>query len=111
MLEDAVVRLRSWRETDVRSLLEAFSDPWFQRFSDWAPRTEIEVRRHRLEGERAQRRGETLSFALVEPSDDESVLGGASLQNVESGQGRSAVGFWGGRRDTIVFSLLPGALR
>jgi hypothetical protein len=45
------------------------------------------VRRHRLEGERARRRGERLSFALVEPSDDESVLGGASLQNVESDQG------------------------
>jgi RimJ/RimL family protein N-acetyltransferase len=175
VLEDAVVRLRPWRETDVRSQLEAFSDPWFQRFSDWAPRTEIEVRRHRLEGERARRRGERLSFALVEPSDDESVLGGASLQNVESDQGRAAVGFWltpeargrgvathavrllarwafddlgivrvvlmcasdnhasqraaercgfsregvlrshmpfkGGRRDTIVFSLLPGELR
>jgi hypothetical protein len=68
VLEDAVVRLRPWRETDVRSQLEAFSDPWFQRFSDWAPRTEIEVRRHRLEGERARRRGERLSFALVEPS-------------------------------------------
>jgi RimJ/RimL family protein N-acetyltransferase len=52
------------------------------------------VRRHRLEGERARRRGERLSFALVEPSDDESVLGGASLQNVESDQGRAAVGFW-----------------
>ena len=65
------------------------------------------MRRHRLEGERARRRGERLSFALVEPSDDESVLGGASLQNVESDQGRAAVGFWRGRRDTIVFSLLP----
>ena len=27
VLEDAVVRLRPWRETDVRSQLEAFSDP------------------------------------------------------------------------------------
>jgi RimJ/RimL family protein N-acetyltransferase len=88
------VRLRPWRESDVGSQLEAFSDPWFQRFSDWAPRTEIEVRRHRLEGERARRRGEKLSFALVEPSEDGCVLGGASLHEVESDQGRAAVGYW-----------------
>lgn len=112
---------------------------------------------------------------MVEPSDDESVLGGASLLDVEANQGRATVGFWltpeargrgvathavrllarwafddfgivrvvlmcapdnsasqrvaercgfsregvlrshmpfkGGRRDTVVFSLLPGELR
>jgi RimJ/RimL family protein N-acetyltransferase len=94
VLEDAVVRLRPWRETDVRSQLEAFSDPWFQRFSDWAPRTEAEERRHRLEYEQARRRGEQLQFALVEPSADDLVLGGASLHDVEIDQGRAAVGYW-----------------
>ena len=71
-LEDVVVRLRPRRETDVASQLEAFSDPWFQRFSDWAPRA---LRLHP--------RG---PVALPMP-------------------------FKGGRRDTLMFSLLPGELR
>jgi len=174
-LDDTVVRLRPWRESDIQSQLEACSDPWFQRFSDWAPGTAIEARRHQLEDAQARQRGERLQFALVEPSDDGSVLGGASLHDVELGPGRASVGFWltadargqgvathavrlivrwafedldlarivvtcapdnlasqrvaercgfsregvlrshmpfkGGRRDTVVFSLLPGELR
>lgn len=94
VLEDPVVRLRPWRETDLPSQLEAFSDPWFQRFSDWAPRTEPEARRHRLRDEQARHRGEQLQFALVEPSDDELLLGGASVHDVEMDQGRAAVGYW-----------------
>jgi RimJ/RimL family protein N-acetyltransferase len=54
----------------------------------------LEARRHRPEAERAQQRGEQLQFALVEPSDDDSVLGGASLHDVELKQGRAGVGYW-----------------
>jgi ribosomal-protein-alanine N-acetyltransferase len=93
-LGDAVVRLRPWRETDVRWQLEAFSDPWFQRFSDWAPESESAAHRRRLRDERARRRGEQLQFALVEPSDDELLLGGVSLHEVEMDQRRAAVGYW-----------------
>lgn len=93
-LRDAVVLLRPWRETDVPWQLETFSDPWFQRFSDWAPRAEHEARRHLVEHEQARRRGEQLQFAVVEPSDDELILGGASLHDVELDQGRAAVGYW-----------------
>jgi RimJ/RimL family protein N-acetyltransferase len=93
-LEDAVVRLRPWRPADVPSQVAAFGDPWFQRFSDWAPGTEAEARRRQLEDERARRRGEQVQFAVVEPSEDGSVLGGASLHDVEVGQGRGAVGYW-----------------
>jgi RimJ/RimL family protein N-acetyltransferase len=94
VLADAVVRLRPWRETDLRAQLDVFSDPWFQRFSDWEPRTVAEARRHRLRDEQARRRGEQLQFAAVEPSDDELLLGGASLRDVELDQGRAAVGYW-----------------
>jgi RimJ/RimL family protein N-acetyltransferase len=68
-----------------------------------------------------------VSFALVEPSDDEVVLGGGSLtcapdndasQRVAERCGftregvlRSHTPFKGGRRDTVLFSLLPGELR
>ena len=52
-LADEVVLLRSWRQTDVPAQLEAFSDPWFRRFSDWAPRTEAEARAYLDEHEQA----------------------------------------------------------
>jgi RimJ/RimL family protein N-acetyltransferase len=35
-----------------------------------------------------------MSFALVEPSDDEVVLGGGSLYDIDLEQGRAAVGYW-----------------
>lgn len=174
-LGDDVVLLRPWRETDVPAMLDAFSDPLFQHFSDWAPRTEADTHNQLVEYERARRRGEQVEFTLVEPREDAVVLGGASLNGVDLSEGRAAVGYWlapsargrgvaihavrllarwafddvglgrleltcgpdnrasqrvadrcgftregvlrshmpfkGGRRDTVVFSLLPGELR
>ena len=74
--------------------VEAFTDPWFERFSDWAPRTEREAHRRLLEDEAARQRGEQLQFALVEPADDELILGGVSLHEVELEHARAAVGYW-----------------
>ena len=174
-LADDVVLLRPWRETDVRAMLDAFGDPVFQYFSDWAPRTETDAHSHLMKHERARKRGEQVEFALVEPRKHAVVLGGGSLNNVDLEQGRAAVGYWlapqargrgvathavrliapwalhhlgvarleltcgpdnrastrvadrcgftcegvlrsyvpfkGGRRDSVVFSLLPGELR
>jgi RimJ/RimL family protein N-acetyltransferase len=78
----------------MRPQVQAFADPWFERFSDWAPRTEIDAHRRRLEDEAARQRGEQLQFALAVPADDEQILGGVSLYEVELEQGRAAVGYW-----------------
>lgn len=93
-LADEVVLLRVWRETDVPAQLNAFSDPLFQRFSDWAPHTEADARAYLAEHEQARRVGTQIEFALVEPHDDNVVLGGASLNNVNLEQGRAAIGYW-----------------
>ena len=93
-LADHLVLLRPWRETDVPAQLEAFGDPFFQRFSDWAPRTEAEARAYLAENEQARRRGERIELALVEPHDENVVLGGGSLNNVDLQQGRAAIGYW-----------------
>jgi RimJ/RimL family protein N-acetyltransferase len=93
-LADDVVRLRRWRETDVPAQLEAFSDPLFQRFSDWAPQTEADALAYLVEHEQARRSGLQIEFALVEPHRDDVVLGGASLNNVSLEQGRAAIGYW-----------------
>jgi len=176
-LADEVVRLRAWRGTDVPAKLTAFSDPVVQRFS-WSlttPYTEADARGHFVEQQQARLRGEELSVAVVDLENEDIVLGGGSLYDVDLAQGRAAVGYWlapeargrgvatravrlvagwtfaelglarleltcgpenvasqrvaercgfvregvlrshirfkGGRRDTVVFSLLPGELR
>jgi [ribosomal protein S5]-alanine N-acetyltransferase len=174
-LADEVVALRPWRESDIPAQLEAFSDPWFQRFSDWAPRDEDEALAYLAAHEQARERDEQIELALVEPHDDGALLGGGSLNNVDLAEGRAGIGYWlapqargrgvathavrlicgwafedlrlarleltcgpdnvasqrvaercgftregvlrshlpfkGGRRDTVIFSLLPGELR
>jgi RimJ/RimL family protein N-acetyltransferase len=96
---DAVV-LRPWGEADVPGIVLAFSDPVMQRFS-WrtAPYTETDARGFLAEQEEARLRGEGLSFALVEPHDQDVVLGSVSLSEVRLDQGCAAVGYW----------LAPGA--
>jgi RimJ/RimL family protein N-acetyltransferase len=78
----------------------AFSDPVMQRFS-WrsTPYTETDARDSFAEQEEARLRGEGLDFALVEPHDQDVVLGAVSLQEVRLDQGCAAVGYW----------LVPGA--
>jgi RimJ/RimL family protein N-acetyltransferase len=93
-LADDVVLLRRWRDMDVPAQLEAFSDPLFARFSDWAPHTEADARACLAQHEQARRGGTQIEFALVEPHDDNVVLGGASLNNVNLDQGRAAIGYW-----------------
>jgi RimJ/RimL family protein N-acetyltransferase len=174
-LADEVVLLRRWRETDIPAQLDAFSDPLFERFSDWAPNTLAGARAYLAEHDQARQAGTQIELALVEPDAHNVMLGGASLHNVDAGQGRAAIGYWlashargrgvathavrlicgwafeelglsrleltcgpdnsgsqgvaercgftregvmrshirfkGGRRDTVLFSLLPGELR
>jgi RimJ/RimL family protein N-acetyltransferase len=96
-LADEVVLLRPWREADVPGkLLPAFSDPLVQRFS-WprtTPYTEADARSYFAEQEEARARGEELSFALANPSDQAVVLGGASLYDARMDQGCASVGYW-----------------
>jgi ribosomal-protein-alanine N-acetyltransferase len=93
-LTDAVVRLRPCREADVPAQLEAFRDVLFERFSDWEPRTEAEALAYLAANEQARQAGTQIEFALVEPHDEDVLLGGASLNNVDLDQGRAAVGYW-----------------
>jgi RimJ/RimL family protein N-acetyltransferase len=95
-LADDVVLLRPWREADVPEKLMAFSDPVVQRFS-WSrttPYTEADARSYFVEQQEARLLGKELGFALVAPKDDDVVLGGGSLYDVDLEQGRAAVGYW-----------------
>jgi RimJ/RimL family protein N-acetyltransferase len=90
-----VVRLRPWGAADLRGMVLAFSDPVMRRFS-WrtAPYTEADARDHFAGQEAARLRGEELSFVLVEPRDQDVVLGSVWLCEVRLDQGCAAVGYW-----------------
>src|ERR1700733_13527636 len=94
-LAGGVVLLRPWREADAPGIVLAFSDPVMQRFS-WrtAPYTETDARDFFAKQERARLRGEALSFALVDPREQEVVLGCVSLSELRLDQGCAAVGYW-----------------
>jgi RimJ/RimL family protein N-acetyltransferase len=90
-----VVLLRPWREADVPGLVLAFSDPVMQRFSWRATAyTETDARDFLAEQEEARLRGEELNFALVEPRDQDVLLGAVSLYEVRLDQGCAAIGYW-----------------
>ena len=93
-LSDDVVALRPWRESDIPAQLEAFGDPVFAQFNDWAPTTYADAVRYLVGHEAARRLGEQLELAVVEPRDSDVVLGGVSLNNVSPARGRAAVGYW-----------------
>ena len=90
-----VVLLRPWREADVPGMVLAFSDPVMQRFS-WRTTayTETDARDYFAEQEEARLRGDELNFALVEPHDQDVVLGALSMYEVRLDHGRAAVGYW-----------------
>jgi RimJ/RimL family protein N-acetyltransferase len=90
-----VVVMRPWGEADVPGMVLAFSDPVMQRFS-WrtTPYTETDARDYLAEQEEARLRGEGLSFALVEPRDQDVVLGCVSLDEIRLDRGCAAVGYW-----------------
>jgi RimJ/RimL family protein N-acetyltransferase len=94
-LADDVVSLRPWREADMPYIVLAFTDPVMERFS-WrtGPYTETNAREYLAEQEEVRVRGEGLNFALVEPRDQDVVLGCASLNEVRLHQGCAAVGYW-----------------
>ena len=95
-LADKTVLLRPWREADVSDGLMAFGDPVVQRFS-WPQREPFnteDAHAYFLGQEPARMRGDEVQFALVEPDDDEVVLGGASLYALNRERGTAALGYW-----------------
>jgi RimJ/RimL family protein N-acetyltransferase len=95
-LANETVLLRPWRETDVPDIARAFSDPVTQQFSWSAAKafTEDDARGHFASLEPARLCGEGVQFALVEPRDEDDVLGSVSLYDINLEQGRAATGYW-----------------
>ena len=108
-----VVLLRPWREADVPGMVLAFSDPVMQRFS-WrtTPYTETDARDYFAEQEEARLRGEGLNFPLVEPHDQDVVLGSdVTAWRWGKGIGAPATAAWPWPPPTgtitLVSSLIP----
>jgi RimJ/RimL family protein N-acetyltransferase len=95
-LADGVVLLRAWTEADLPAKLTAFADPLVDRFSNarTGKVTEADIRASFKENEEERLRGEAISFAIAAQAEPSSALGGASVYDVNRGEGRAAVGYW-----------------
>ncbi len=95
-LRDEVVALRPWRAADIPAKFRLFSDAETLRFS-WAESdsyTEADAWANHAANTRAWEEGTSAEFACVEPADEEAIIGGASIYDIEPGVGRAAVGYW-----------------
>lgn len=89
------VLLRSWQARDADEVFTAFSDPQTLRFS-W-PREEAytlaDAREFLVQQERGRCLGDEIQWAAVEPRTG-TLLGCASLYDVELDAGRASIGYW-----------------
>jgi RimJ/RimL family protein N-acetyltransferase len=95
-LTDGVVRLRAWTEADLPAKLAAFTDPLIDRFSN--PRaakvTDADVHASLKRNEQDRLHGESIDFAVCTEREPAAIAGGASVFDVDLGQGRASVGYW-----------------
>ena len=95
-LADTLVLLRPWRSEDVPGKLMAFGDPLVHRFawSRTAAYTEADARDYFVEQETDRLAGHALTVAIVDPNDEATVFGGASLYDVDLDTQRAGIGYW-----------------
>jgi RimJ/RimL family protein N-acetyltransferase len=95
-LRDEVVALRPWRDEDVPAKFRGFSDPETLRFSwpESRPYTEQDAWAHHRAHQQAWKDGTGAEFACVSPDDDDEIIGGASVYDIEPASARAAVGYW-----------------
>jgi len=85
LLRDEVVALRPWRDADVPAKFRAFSDPETQRFSwpEIQPYSKQDAWATHHAHKQAWEDGTGAEFACVDPHDDERIIGGASVYDIE----------------------------
>jgi RimJ/RimL family protein N-acetyltransferase len=95
-LRDEAVALRPWRERDLPGLLDGFTDPVVQRFS-WPgvePYTEADGRAFIADRTKQLLAGTCADVACVDPQDEDAILGGASVYDIEAEWARASTGYW-----------------
>ena len=95
-LRDEALALRPWRRRDLAGLLAGFGDPVVQRFS-WPgvePYTEADGRAFIADRTRQIEAGTGADLAIVDPADEDRILGGASIYDIEAEWRRASTGYW-----------------
>jgi RimJ/RimL family protein N-acetyltransferase len=95
-LRDEAFALRPWRERDLPGLVEGFGDPVVQRFS-WpgvAPYSEADGRAFIASRTKWLGDGTCADLAIVAPDDDDQILGGASIYDIEAESRQASTGYW-----------------
>jgi RimJ/RimL family protein N-acetyltransferase len=88
------LRLRPWRDGDVAALIAGYGDAEISR---WHARTlagEREARAWLEERRRGRERETSADWAIVEPADEDTVLGRAGLNQVDLAEGVGEVAYW-----------------
>ena len=86
--------LRPWRQADIPALIAAYQDPEIRQ---WHARTLSDVHEARAwlaQRERSRRRETAVDWAVVDPADDDAVLGRAGLVAVDLTEGVAEVAYW-----------------
>ncbi len=96
LLRDDAVALRPWRDADVPAKFSAFADAETQRFSwpESRPYTEHDAWATHRQHQHDSEAGTGAEFACVEPHDDDQIIGGASVYDIEPPFARASVGYW-----------------
>jgi len=91
---DDLIRLRPWREADVKPAHRATQDALIPRFTS-VPlnQSEENVRRYFAGQEPARKAGEALTLAIADARSD-TFLGTIALLRLEWAHGRGEVGYW-----------------
>ena len=95
-LRDDDFALRPWRGRDLPGLLEGFLDPVVQRFS-WPgveAYTEADGRAFIADRTKWLAEGTCADVAIVESADEDAILGGASIYDIETAWRRASTGYW-----------------
>jgi RimJ/RimL family protein N-acetyltransferase len=94
-LVDGPTALRPWRDTDIHSLVAACQDPDIALWTRVpSPYGETDARAYLLQRYDAITCGRAAPFAIVEPGDDERLLGSISLMRMDWPHARGEVGYW-----------------
>jgi RimJ/RimL family protein N-acetyltransferase len=87
--------LRPWRDSDLRSIVDACQDPEISRWTRVpSPYGETDARLYLLQRHDAVATAAMAPFAIVSAVNDEQLLGSISLMSIDWRNARAEVGYW-----------------
>jgi RimJ/RimL family protein N-acetyltransferase len=93
-LHDEVVTLRPWRIADLVSIAEAITDPAIKRWSHLTAPDAEALRRRLTEIPAEMAAGTAIRMLIVDPRDEETLLGAIAIFDINADTRTAEVGYW-----------------